>query len=135
MTKRSGLGDSMELSQVGLSHYPPPPRALALVNSSSEEEEEEEGSDGRRAAPERWNPPPPSPQAVEAAVELVPTAGAEAPVGGLPVEVPAGQRARQRRPPSPRGRGSGAFQLELSSVFPYAPLISRGWRSSLSLSC
>jgi hypothetical protein len=32
-----------------------------------------------RAAPERWNPPPPSPRAAEEAVEMVPTAGVEAP--------------------------------------------------------
>jgi hypothetical protein len=56
------------------------------AESSSEEEEE---SDGGRAPPERWNPPPPSPQAVEAVVELVPVAGAEAPATGLSVEEPA----------------------------------------------
>jgi hypothetical protein len=57
----------------------PPP--MAPANSSSPEEEEE--SNGGR-------PPPPSPRAVEAAVELVPTAGAEAPAIRLSVEVPAG---------------------------------------------
>jgi hypothetical protein len=62
--------------------------SLAPADSSSEEEEEE--SNGGRAAPERWNPPPPSPWAAEAAVELVPVAGAEAPATGSSVEAPVG---------------------------------------------
>jgi hypothetical protein len=48
------------------------------------------GGERRRAPPpERWNPPPPSPRAAEAAVELAPVAGAEAPATGLSVEEPA----------------------------------------------
>jgi hypothetical protein len=39
---------------------------------------------------ERWNPPPPSPWAAEAAVELVPMAGGEAPATRSSVEVPVG---------------------------------------------
>jgi hypothetical protein len=60
---------------------------MAPANSSSSEEEEE--SNGG-CPPERWNPPPPSPRATKAAVELVPTAGADAPTIRLSVEVPAG---------------------------------------------
>jgi hypothetical protein len=58
----------------------------APAESSSEEEEE---SDGGRPPLERWNPPPLSPRAAEAAVELVPVAGAEAPTTGSSAEVPA----------------------------------------------
>jgi hypothetical protein len=76
---------------------------LAPVNSSSDEEEE---SDGGQATSDRWNPPPPLPQAEEAAVELVPAAGTEAPAVGPSMEAAANAT---KVPPSPRGRGSGDF--------------------------
>jgi hypothetical protein len=76
---------------------------LATADSSSEEEEEE--SDGGRAAPERWNPPPPSPWATDAAMELVPVAGAEAPATGSSVEAPAGATVA---PPEPSRKRKGA---------------------------
>jgi hypothetical protein len=44
----------------------------------------------RGDAPERWNPPSLSPRAAEAAEELVPMAGTEAPVARSSVEAPAG---------------------------------------------
>jgi hypothetical protein len=51
------------------------------------------------------------PLAEEAAVELVPVAGAEAPAAGPSVEVPAGATeapaGATEVPPSPQGRGSG----------------------------
>jgi hypothetical protein len=67
-----------------------PPLVPANSLSDEEEEEEEEESDGERTTSDRWNPPPPSPRAEEAVVELVPVAGAEAPVAGSSVEAPAG---------------------------------------------
>jgi hypothetical protein len=82
--------------------------------------------------PERWNPPPLSPRAAEAVVELVPTTGTEASAVGLSVEVPAGPRGRGRRnrdsPQALKEEEAGLLQLEVSSVSPHAPLISRGWR-------
>jgi hypothetical protein len=67
--------------QQGLSPLPAP------TNSSSDEEEE---SDRERTISDRWEPAPPSPRAEEAAVELAPVPGAEAPAAEPSVEVPVG---------------------------------------------
>jgi hypothetical protein len=51
--------------------------------------------------------------------------------------LPSGYRWRCLRAPAEAAleeEEAGLLQLEVSSVFPHAPLISRGWRSSLSLS-
>jgi hypothetical protein len=91
------------------------PPATSEDSSSGEEEE----SDGGRTLPERWEPSPPSPRAAEAAEEIAPGAGVGAPTvrrptreatraaemtGSAAVATP----AAAERPPSPRGRGSGA---------------------------
>jgi hypothetical protein len=88
---------------------------------SSSDEEEEGESDGCRTPPERWQPSPPSPRAMEAVQETVPGAGAGAPAARqlareathAPWRRPGARRRphwrRQRRPPSPRGRGRGDF--------------------------
>jgi hypothetical protein len=62
-------------------------RPLASANSLSDEEEE---SDGERTTSDRWEPAPLLPQAEEAAVELVPVAGAEALATGPSVDAPVG---------------------------------------------
>jgi hypothetical protein len=108
--------------QEGLS---PPP---APANSSSGEEEEEEESDVGGAS-ERWNPSPLSPRAEGATVELVPMAGAEAPAAGSSVEAPAGAAKAPAGvtevPPTLEEEEAGFLQLEVSSISPYTPLISR----------
>jgi hypothetical protein len=82
----------------------------ASANSSSDEEEE---SDGERTTSDRWEPVPPSPRAEEAAVGLVPVAGAEALAAGLSVEAPAGATeapaGATEVPPQPSRKRKRAF--------------------------
>jgi hypothetical protein len=102
---------------------------LVPGNSSSEEEE----SDGGQAASNRWNPPPPSPRVEEVAVELVPMAGAEALATGSLVEAPA--CATEVPPQAFEEEEAGFLQLEVSSISPRAPLVSRDCCLFLLLSC
>jgi hypothetical protein len=52
MTKWSGLGDSTELSRVGLSHAPPGERRVVVAVGGRGREEEAGGADLRRR--QRW---------------------------------------------------------------------------------
>jgi hypothetical protein len=74
---------------------------------------------------------PPSPRDEEAAVELAPMAGAEAPAAGSSAKAPVGAT---EAPPALEEEEAGFLQLEVSNISSYTPLILRGWRLFLSFS-